>query len=384
MNIYLAAALLEIASGLPYGVVNELVPVWLKVQGASLETLGLLSLIGLPWSLKAVWAPIVDRYGNFKAWMIAALLAAAVVTAVLPGLPLGPATAALLLMLAFASATQDIAIDGTIAMVVPKEGHGRANGIRIGAYRGGMLAAGGGATVLGDYFGWNLAFLISAGAMLLLVGSHIAVPPAPRAPPQSAGDWTRALGEWVGTPGTLGLFALALLYKLGDAAMAPMVKPFWLDAGLSATEVGAFSTTVGALLTVAGALIGGEAITRYGLGWGLLGAGAVQAISNLGYTFAAMLGTAPAIYTASAVESFCGGLGTAALLATFTRAAVGAQAATRFALLSTVLNLTRLIAGAISGFAAARLGYGVWFALTAALALPGLVLAAGIGRRIDR
>lgn len=373
---------LEVASGLPYGVVNELVPVWLKVHGVDTKTLGVLTLVGLPWTLKALWAPLVDRHLSFHAWILAGLGAAALTIALLP--VVGPVPAllgALLLAIAFASATQDVAIDGYLVAAVPPEDQGRATGVRVASYRGAMALVGGGAVVLGDQVGWDVAFG-AAVATLVVAGLFVArLPAAPRPPPTPAADWAGLFGRWVAEPGTLWLFAFVLLYKLGDSAMGPMVKPFLLDTGLSATEVGMLSSTGGAVLVAIGAVLGGEFLSRVGLPAGVLTLGALQAVSNLGYAGAAWAGTREAAYVASLTESLTAGLGTAALLALAMRAASGSQGATRFALLTAIVGLTRTLSGAISGFAVEGMGYAGWFALTFLMALPALALVPTVTRR---
>ncbi len=378
----------ELASGLPFGVVNELVPVWLRERGVDLGTLGVLSLLGLPWTFKALWAPLVDRYFGLRVWMMAGLATVVACLLVLAAL-VSPVSVPLdlvvltLLVLAMGSATQDIAIDGYIANAVPPEQHGRANGVRVAAYRAAMALAGGGAVVVGDRYGWDYGFLSLALFGALLLPGLWTAPRAPAPPSDSLRVWLRALYGWVGDPAATALIFLALVYKLGDAAIAPMVKPFWLDMGMSASEVGMFSTTFGAALTAVGALAGGELITRIGLYRAFLPLALVQALSNLAYTGAALWPGVQTVYGASVVESLSAGLGTAALMAAFTRGATGAQAATRFAILAAVAGLTRVLAGAVSGFGADSFGYAGWFTLTVALALPGLLVGPYVCKKLS-
>lgn len=381
-RLLVLVSLLYVAEGLPYGVVNELVPVWLKVQGLSLQDLGLLQLVGLPWVLKPLWAPWVDRYGTTARWVAGALGGAAVVTAILPWLG-GPSLAAALVLLAVLSATQDVAIDGFTATVVPPEQLGRANGVRVAAYRFAMLLAGGGAVALADRLPWSALFAALAASMAVLAIVATRVPPATRVDvPASA--WISELRAWVLAPGAFVLFAFTVLFKLGDAAMTPMLKPFWIDAGLTLAEVGLVSITLATIATVAGALLGGEITTRIGIGRSLWILGGLQAISNLVYAGAALEPSRPSVYGASLVEAFCGGLGTAAFLALLMRACEQRQAATRFALLTAISGLARTIAGAISGYGAGSLGYPGWFAVSFALAVPGLLLVPSLVRRIDK
>jgi PAT family beta-lactamase induction signal transducer AmpG len=383
-RLALLTVLLYLGSGLPMGVVAELVPVWLKLQGSSLQLLGLSTLVGLPWTLKALWAPVVDRLGRLTLWAGSALVGVALGVAALPWLGTGPAFWVLLVGVAAASATYDLAADGWAATVAPPAEQGRVNGLRVAAYRAAMLACGGGAVALGGWLPWPAVFALVGGGALLLALPLPAFPsPAPA--PSSPAAWIRELWTWVLAQGplpALALFAFALLFKLGDAAMGPMVKPFWLDVGLSVQELGLVSISLGTGLTVLGALAGGELWRRLGPGPGLWLMGGLQALSNLGYALAATWPSRAAVYGASVVESFTGGLGTAAFLAALMALTGGRQATTRFALLTAVMGLTRTVAGAASGFGAAELGYAAWFALTFVLALPGLLLVGAVGRRL--
>lgn len=381
LQLLAGVVVLEAASGLPYGVVNELVPVWLKEHGVDTAALGAMTLVGLPWTLKALWAPVVDRHGTLHTWILGALACAAATIALLPVVGPSPALLVpLLLAVAVASATQDIAIDGYLVTAVPREEQGRATGVRVASYRVAMAVVGGGAVIVGDKVGWDIAFGAAAALLvvtLLLIARFLRTPSPP---PTPAADWLALLRAWAQEPGTLALFGFVLLYKFGDSAMGPMVKPFLLDAGLSPTEVGMLSTTAGALLVSLGALTGGDVLSRLGMARGVLLLGGLQALSNLGYAAAAWVGTRAWAYAASLTESLTAGLGTAALLALAMRHATGAQAATRFAFLTAIVGLTRTLSGAISGFAVADMGYAAWFALTFLLALPALAIVPVVTR----
>lgn len=376
-----AVVLLEFASGAPYGVVQDLVPVWLLVHHVDLAAIGALNLVGLPWTFKALWAPYVDRLGTFAGWMALGLVGAAAGTLGLaftgPDLAL---VVPLLVAIAVFSATQDVAIDGWLVSAVPPGEQGRATGFRVAAYRAAMALAGGGSVVIGDQFGWRWAFVVAAVAMLAILPLQARLPPVPRPAPTPVADWFAALRGWFLQREALALFAFALLYKLGDSAMAPMTKPFLYQAGLSASEVGLLTTTLGAVLVAAGAVLGGDIVSRLGLPVAVVLLGALQALSNVVYGAAALLGGRIPGYTAAILESFTTGLGTAALLALLMRASTGGQAATRFAVLTAIVGLTRTLSGVFSGVAVERIGFAPWFALTFLMALPALALAPIVAR----
>src|SRR5262245_47547014 len=190
-----------------------------------------------------------------------------------------------------------------------------------------------------------------------------------------------ALVELIARPHIWPVLAFVLIFKLGDASMGFMVKPFWVDAGFTATEIGLVSVNIGLGLSIAGGIVGGWYTDRAGIFKGLWVLGLFQALSNLGYTFAASVvpygtGASPdllhrgVIYAASAAESFTGGLGTAAFLAFLMAIVDKRHSATEFALLSSLFALSRSLAGWASGFGAEAMGYASYFLLTFFLAFP--------------
>ena len=374
------------AEGLPFGIVVDNLPVYFRVHGVSLAAIGLLSLLGLPWTLKVLWAPLVDRFGERRHWITGALVSMGAILLVLPWLdPSSPGfwIWSLLLLFTVASATQDVAIDAwTIGIVSPGE-EGMANGIRVSAYRVALILAGGGLVVLAGQFGWAVVFPLASAIFFLLALGAWRSPRPEIAPRETTRGWYAPLLAWVRRPGALAVVAFILLYKLGDAAMGPMVKPFWLDRGLTLEEIGVVSTGFGVGASVAGALAGGWLTSRYGILRGLIFLGALQAFSNLGYAAVALGdGGRLSIYAASLFESFTGGLGTAAFLAFLMHICDPEEAATEYALLSALFGLTRTLAGSISGFSAAFLGYGPFFVLTFVLSFPAYLLFPRVRRWI--
>jgi PAT family beta-lactamase induction signal transducer AmpG len=337
----------------------------------SLQEIGFLSLLGLPWTLKVFWAPLVDRFGQRRHWIAAALAVMALCAFVLPMHdPTAPSfwLWALLLVFTTASATQDIAIDAyTIGLLDPGE-EGVANGVRSAAYRVALIVGGGVLVALAGTLGWRTVFTTAAAVFAALAVLALRTPPLALAATRREESLLRGLAGWLVRPGAAFVLAFVLLYKLGDASMGPMVKPFWLDRGLSVEEIGFVSTTLGVFASLVGALLGGTATSRIGIFRALWLFGVLQALSNLGYAIVAEVsGGRPAIYAASLLESFTGGLGTASFLAFLMHVCDKRLAATQYALLSALFGLTRTLAGAVSGLAAERLGFGPFFALTFAL-----------------
>ena len=371
-------SVLYFAEGFPFGIVVDNLPVYFRVHGVSLTAIGLMSLLGAPWTLKVAWSPLVDRFGTRQQWIVSCLLIMAVLLAALPLFPASRPTAALwiaLLLLTTASATQDIAIDAYTIGLLDSGEEGIANGVRVSAYRVALIAGGGGLVILAGPLGWAVVFLtaaaIAAGLAVFLARS----PRLPRLPLDPEQAWFRPLWEWLARPGAALVFVFVLTYKLGDSSIGPMIKPFWVDRGLSIAEIGLVSTTLGVGASILGALAGGALTTRWGIFRGLFILGVLQAASNLGYAAAAYFAWGRAgIYGASLCESFAGGLGTAAFLAFLMHICDKQRAATEYALLSALFGLTRSLAGAVSGWGTSHLGYAAYFGVTFILAFPALGL----------
>ena len=371
-------SVLYFAEGFPFGIVVDNLPVYFRTHGVALTAIGLMSLLGTPWTLKVLWAPLVDRFGTRQQWIVGSLVVMALVLGALPSFSAAQPSRWLwgtLMLLTVASATQDIAIDAyTIGLLASGE-EGVANGVRVSAYRAALIVGGGGLVILAGPLGWPVVFYVAAAiaaGLAVCVWRAPALPAQPAAPNQA---WLRPLWDWLTRPGAPLIFLFVLTYKLGDSSMGPMVKPFWVDCGFSVEEIGLISTTFGVAASVVGALVGGMLTTRWGIFRGLWGLGLLQAFSNLGYAAVAyfQLGR-PGIYAASLCESFTAGLGTAAFLAFLMHICDKRRAATEYALLSAIFGLTRSVAGAVSGWGTSHLGYAAYFAFTFLLAFPAFGL----------
>src|SRR3989449_7936343 len=370
-------ALLYFVEGMPFGLVLDNFPVYFRVHGVSLAAIGFLSLLRAPWWAKVFWSPLVDQVGERRQWIAAALATMAgalLLVQALPPAPVGTALVVALFAFTVAAATQDVAIDAyTIELLVPGE-EGVANGVRVSAYRAALVFAGGVLVALAGRAGWPTTFAVAAVGLLALAFA-IGRSPLTDHHPQPPRVWARSLQAWVSRPGAIPVFLFVLLYKLDTNAIGPMVKPFWVDRGLSLDEIAFVSATLGVGATVVGALVGGALTSRWGIFRGLWVLGLFQAVANLGYAAAAWSDAGRAgIYAASLGESFGAGLGTAAFLAFLMNVCDKQQAATQYALLSALFNLSGSLVGAVSGVGASRLGYGAYFALTFVLALPAYAL----------
>ena len=189
------------------------------------------------------------------------------------------------------------------------------------------------------------------------------------------------LWQFLTRPGILAVAAFVLTFKLGDMSLGPMIKPFWVDRQFTPVQIGLVPGTLGVAATIGGALLGGAFTGRWGIFRALWVLGILQAASNLVYAAAAALPpSTPLMYAASAIESFCGGLGTAPFLAFLMSICDKANAATQYALLSALFGLTRALSGAFSGVATESMGYAAYFTATFFLAWPAFLLLPWVKR----
>jgi PAT family beta-lactamase induction signal transducer AmpG len=369
--------LLYFIEGSPISVLWEVLPVYLRIHGTSLRAIGGLRLLELPFSLKFLWSPLVQRYGDRRDWVTGAMLVVALVVAFLPMADPGTGMRvlfALVLLLTIAAATQDMAIDAYTVALVDRGEQGAANGVRASAYRVALVLIGSGMVVLAHWLSWGPLF---AGAAVVFAGLGLAVrwiPPL-AVPAEARQHWFAPFAGWIGTWRAVPLVLFVLTYKVGEFAIGPMVKPFWVDHGRSLREIGLVPTALGIALSIAGALAGGAFMQRYGTLTALWVLGLPQALSNLGYAAVASWNLPwPALYAASMIDSFSGGLGTAAFLGFFLAVCDREGATLQYAFLSSLFSLTGRLAGAVSGIGAERWGYGPYFAITFLASLPALCL----------
>ena len=257
----------------------------------SLAAIGLASGASLPWVLKFLWAPLVDRHGSRRGWIRICLALLAVVSVVLAGAdPVRHAgqLAVLLFLYVALSATQDIAIDAYTIETTHGRELGVANSVRIGAYRGATFVSSALLVWIASRSGWHPAFLVAAALFGGLALAAVVLPSPSRlaAHPLTLGEPIRAL---LGRPGIWSVVAFALLFKLDISAMEPMTKPFWVASGFSLEQIAAL-TTGRLLATLAGAALGGIIATRIGIFHALWSLGLVQLLSSLGYSAAAAVG----------------------------------------------------------------------------------------------
>lgn len=375
--VYSFASVLYFSEGLPYGIVNELAPLYLRFHHVELKAIGLISSVSLAWTLKFLWSPLIDTFGTYRRWIAGALIAITI------GLLAMAATAsqintavffALLSVLAIASATQDIAVDAFTIRATPKEMLGPVNSIRVTAYRIALMVGGGAFAALAGKTSWHAAFVaaaIVAAAIFLFTGSL----PDDRGERTERANLFRDLAHWLTRPRAALLLAVVFLYRLGEFAIVKMIKPYWVDRGYSAAEIGTITSVVGVIVSVAGVMIGGAVVAKIGLYRALLWLGIAQIISNIGYAVVATIHAGRwAIYAAAVSENLGFGMGVAAFLAFLMAICDRERAATEYALLSAIFGLTGTLMGVASGYLAQYAGYTIYFWVTVLLGIPVLLL----------
>ena len=375
-----------LASGFPFGIVNNLLPIYLRDRGVELDAISAtIGIAGYAWTLKFLWAPLVDRFGTRKGWIVATQVALALSIGALALVDPRAATTALfalLLAIAVLSATQDITLDAYAIEILRERELGPANGVRVTAYRAALLAAGGLFVALAAAIGWRGVFLAAGALMLGIAALSLTAPRTPRGTARHEPIW-QPLRAFLGLPHLWAVILFALTFKLGDAAMQVMAETFLVDAGLSLPQIGLLGT-LAIVAVIVGSLVGGVLIARWGTFRALWTLGLVQALSNLGYALAASV--APSVWLiggAKVFEYFTAGLGTAAFLTFLMSVCERRYAATQYALLSALFGFGRQTAIWVSGPFTERLGYASYFLLTFALALPAFLLLPWI-RRVER
>jgi len=354
------ASVLYFSEGLPFGIVKELVPLYLRVEHVELKIIGLASTVSAAWTLKFFWSPLVDAFGTYRRWIAGALVLIAGSLFALAFLP-SNLFYVFLALVAIGSATQDIAVDAFTIRATPASMLGPVNSIRVTAYRVALIVGGGGLAALGGRAGWRSAFG-TAGAIAVLILIFTIALPDDRGERTGHANLFADLARWLRRPRAGILLTIVFLYRLGEFAIVTMIKPYWVDRGYSPAEIGTITSVVGVIVSVIGVIAGGWFVARYGLYAGLLWLGIAQTLSNLGYAIVATIAAGRwAIYAAAVVENLGYGVGIAAFLAFLMSICDRQRAATEYALLSAAFGFTGTVMGAVSGYIAQYAGYPIYF-----------------------
>jgi MFS transporter, PAT family, beta-lactamase induction signal transducer AmpG len=377
------------ASGMPLYVLFQLVPAWLREGGVSLTEIGLFALVGIPYTWKFIWAPLMDRYvppflGRRRGWMLVCQVGLLASIGLLGAFQPAESTwviAWLAVAVAFFSASQDVALDGYRREILPDEELGLGNAIHVQAYRISSLVPGSLALILADHMPWSSVFWITGAFMLAGILMALVVDEPESELPGGTGLREAVLApfkEYVFRRGWRDLslvLAFMFLYKLGDNMATALATPFYLDMGFSKTEIGLVAKHAALWPAILGGLLGGVLMIRMGINRALWLFGVVQLVSILGYALLAMVGKDLWLLAGVISFEYLGvGMGTAAFTAFIARESSKTFAATQFALFTALAALPRTFANASTGWIVEQMGWLNFFCICALLAIPGMAL----------
>jgi PAT family beta-lactamase induction signal transducer AmpG len=377
------------ASGMPLYVLFQLVPAWLKDGGVSLTEIGLFALVGIPYTWKFVWAPLMDRWippflGRRRGWMLICQLALLLSIGILGSFEPARSTwliAWLAAAVAFFSASQDVALDAYRREILPDEELGLGSAIHVQAYRISSLVPGSLSLILADTLPWSTVFWITAGFMAIAVIMTLAVTEPDSELPTGTGLRQAIVAPFAeyldrrGWGGLLLVLGFMFFYKIGDNMATALATPFYLDMGFSKTQIGLVAKHAALWPAIFGGLVGGLIMIKIGINRALWLFGVVQVVSILG--FAILANSGPILWMLAAVISFeyLGvGMGTAAFTAFIARETSKTFAATQFALFTALAALPRTFANASTGMIVEQVGWVSFFLLCAILAIPGMLM----------
>jgi PAT family beta-lactamase induction signal transducer AmpG len=411
----LSLLFLGFSSGLPFGVLAEPLSAWLTDAGVSKTEIGLFALVSIPYSLKVLWAPLVDRlplpvlgrFGRRRGWALFAqclLLAGILLMGSTDPATSLAATAALALLVAFASASQDIVIDAYRVEILEERQLAAGAATTVFGWRIGQVGAGALGLILADVLPWPTVFALIA-AMVGVGMATILFNPEPKVPAAHDADavaararevleahrrlprrlatalaWIYAAAvqpivEFLGRRHWLAILAFVALYKFGDAVLAVMKVPFFLEIGFSKTEIAEVVKLFGVVAVIAGGLLGGVLLARVGILRGLLVCGVLMAASNLVFVVQAWAGADLRMLAVTiAVENITTGMGTTAFVAYLSSLCNLAYTATQYALLTSLMALSRTVLSSGAGWLADRMTWPDFFIVTTVAAVPGLLL----------
>ena len=404
--------LLGFSSGLPLLLVYGTLSAWLHDEGVSLTVIGWFSVASSAYALKFMWAPLVDRcplplltplMGQRRSWLLFSQLCVVGAILMLGGSNPGDdltMTAMCAVILAFASATQDIVVDAYRIEVLDETRMGAGASNYVVGYRIATFVSGAGALIIADQAGWFAAYAVIAALVLVGILATIIGPEPDRS--ADVDDVTRSahqsklghtidvLKRYVWMPfadfmtrrNWIAVLLFIALYKYGDALLGVMANPFYLDIGFSKTEIGLVTKGFGLAMTLLGGVLGGTFVVRFGTLNALMIGGVLQAASNGVFALQAWIGPElPMLFVTIGVENLTGGIGTIAFVAYLSGLCNVAYTATQFALFSSLMAFTRTVLASGGGWLADQIDWVSYFLLTGFAAIPGLMMLVWLMRR---
>jgi PAT family beta-lactamase induction signal transducer AmpG len=404
--------LLGFSCGLPLLLVYGTLSAWLHDEGVSLTVIGWFSVASSAYALKFLWAPLVDRcplpvltrlLGQRRSWLVTAQLCVMASILMLGGTD--PAadlawTALWAVVLAFSSATQDIVVDAYRIEILDEGRMGAGAANYVVGYRIATFASGAGALVIADQSGWFSAYavmaaLVGVGIVATLLGpepvrrEELRINAGPGRAAALIDILKRAVwmpfAEFMARQNWAAILLFIALYKYGDALLGVMANPFYLDIGFTKTEVGLVTKGFGLAATLVGGIVGGAVVARYGTLRALMFGGILQAASNGVFALQAWIGPElPMLFVTIGIENLTGGIGTIAFVAYLSGLCNIAYTATQFALLSSLMALTRTVLASGGGWLADHIDWVSYFLLTGLAAIPGLVMLLWLMKKSPR
>lgn len=405
---------LGFSAGLPFLLVFSTLSAWLRDEGVARSIIGFFSWVGVTYSIKVFWAPVIDRLpipiltrllGKRRSWM---LLAQVGIAMGLVGMGGADSKTQLQLIaffavwVAFCSATQDIVIDAYRIEAVVPELQGAMAATYVLGYRVALLVAGAGAFYIADYTSWQIAYYVMAATMLVGLVATLIIKEPEHKVSELARQVERELESVVGSESSIGrlaawfvdavvspfveffrrngkagliILALIAVYKMSDITMGVMANPFYLDLGFSKKEIADISKIFGFFMTIFGASLGGVMVVRYGIMRPLLFGAVMVALTNL--LFALLAVSEPSLMLLAGVisaDNLSGGIATSVFIAYLSSLTSSTYTATQYALFSSLMTLPAKLMGGFSGVVVDSFGYSTFFIYASAVGLPAIVL----------
>lgn len=378
--------ILGFVAGIPLPLAAATLQAWMFDVGVDLTVIGIFSLVGLPYALKFLWAPLMDRYvppfmGRRRGWLVLCQLAMTVfiVAMALSNPKEAPGMVAVLaFLLAFSSSSHDIVNDAYRTELLTKEEYGAGSSLYVMGYRLAMLAGGGGALMLSQFVSWKIVYLILALPMAIgAITTFFAPEPKVDAPPPRnlQESFVAPMTEFFKRRGAIEVLVFLIIYKLDTNLTLAMTTPFMMSLGFTKLEIGAVTKGFGMAASIVGALFGGGLMAKLGQERALWFFGITQALASFTYMALAHMGhNYPMMVAAITVENVFSGMGIAAQSALMMSLCNKRFTATQYALLSSFMSLSRYVAGAPSGWLAKTVGWEYYFLVCALIGIPGLLL----------
>lgn len=382
----LAALGLGFCSGLPFYLTGSTMQAWMKESGVDIGTIGLFALVGTPVALKFLWAPVFDRFtplalGRRRGWMFLTQLALAAALVLMsrwnPDMPLG-IFAVLAILVSFFSASQDIVIDAWRRESFTDRELGLASSLTINGYRAGMLVSSSGALLLSATMAWSAVYVIMG---LIVAASSVFTffAPEPKVDVPPPRNFQEAVVEpfvdYFKRPGAWLVLLFILCYKLGDNLASAMTMPLYLELGFTKPQIALVVKGLGIFGMITGGLLGGVLMLRWPLVRSLWIFGILQAVSTAGFAWLATQGASlPGLEGVIFFENFTAGMGTSAYAAYMGSITNRRFSATQYALLSSLMAVSRSFIAAPSGYLVKGLGWEGYFIFCAVIAIPGMLL----------